>query len=264
MTGALNLAVNYGLMRFNRRSTQSRRCARRTLATSSGADIIGTDEHTSSDLLETLPVLQRFALAYCPAAAKPETLALFALDARLAGIVRSASEPMLGQIRLAWWREILAKPADEWPVGDPLLARLECWQAQAKALGKLVDGWEALVVDGILSLPAMDHLASARGDAFAALARLLDEDRCREAASRMGRNWALADIALRLRDPAERDAAVGLARKQNWDSVRMPRRLRALNVLHGIAARQIRQSTGTDGLRRADLLAAVRIGLLGR
>lgn len=97
------------------------------------------------DLRETLPAIQRLALAYAPARTRDATLALLALDGRLAGVLRSASEPMLAQIRLAWWRDILGREAAERPSGEPLVALLEPWGREAGELVALVDGWEQLV-----------------------------------------------------------------------------------------------------------------------
>ena len=82
----------------------------------------------TDSLLGSLPVLHRLALTYAPARATRPTLALLALDARLAGIVRSASEPMLAQLRLAWWREQLEIDLTARPAGEPLLAVLESWR----------------------------------------------------------------------------------------------------------------------------------------
>ena len=56
------------------------------------------------ELLDTLAPMHRLALAYAPAEARPAWAGLLALDARLAGVVRAAREPVLGQLRLAWWR----------------------------------------------------------------------------------------------------------------------------------------------------------------
>jgi len=58
-------------------------------------------------LVASLPTASRLALAYAPAKARLQTLALFALDTRLAGLLRNSSEPMLAQLRLSWWRETL-------------------------------------------------------------------------------------------------------------------------------------------------------------
>ena len=58
-------------------------------------------------LLLGLTPLHRLALAYAPAASRGAWLGFLALDMRLAAIVRAAREPMIGQIKLAWWRERL-------------------------------------------------------------------------------------------------------------------------------------------------------------
>ncbi len=67
------------------------------------------------DLAETLPTMHRLALAYAPGRTRLAWLALLALDSRLAGVLRSASEPMLAQIRLAWWRDMLARSEADRP-----------------------------------------------------------------------------------------------------------------------------------------------------
>ena len=47
------------------------------------------------------------AVAYAPADKRPALTALFALDERFGAVVSSTSEPMIGLMRLAWWRERL-------------------------------------------------------------------------------------------------------------------------------------------------------------
>ena len=229
-----------------------------------GNGTIEPGTHNFADLRDTLPVLHTLALSYCPAIAVPETLGLFALDARLAGVVRSASEPMLAQIRLAWWREVLDQPVRDRPGGDPLLELLACWETERVALGKLIDGWEALTVQGTLSALAIDHLASARGDCFGALSSLLGVAEDRELAAAMGRRWALADLCGRLSNPDERQSAVDLARRQKWPRSRLARPMRPLVVLHGLAARGLRRQDGLGKPRPLDVLIAMRLGLLGR
>ena len=56
-----------------------------------------------------------------------------------------AREPLLGQVRLAWWRDRLGQDPADWPAGEPLLAALRGWQPQFAALAALVDGWELLL-----------------------------------------------------------------------------------------------------------------------
>ena len=218
----------------------------------------------SDRLLGALPVLQRLALAYAPASARLPTLALLALDTRLAGIVRAASEPMLAQLRLAWWREQLDTDMASWPEGEPLLAVLRSWQGGQATLVRLVDGWEYLTGNAPLPASALEHFAEARGQAFAALAGRLGLAAEAEAALRLGRNWALADMAARLSHTEEKAAAQELARGQDWRRARLSRGLRPLTVLHGLAARGMKQGRALDNPSPADLAAALRLGLLGR
>ncbi len=213
-------------------------------------------------MIESLPPLQRLALAYAPASSREAMLALLALDTRLGGIVRSSREPMLAQLRLAWWREQLRADPTTWPGGEPLLAVLRAWPGNTAVLAGLVDGWEAMTGDAPLPPSAFETLAETRGIAFAALATGRE---AQDAALRMGRNWALADIAARLSDPDERQAALELARAQDWRSAPLPRSLRPLAVLHGLAARQIREADGrVMQLSGRHVVTAMRIGLLGR
>ena len=71
--------------------------------------------------METLPTEIELALAYTPRDRREAMRVAFELDRRLARIVAATTEPMLGQMRLAWWRDILAKPVDERPRGDVVL-----------------------------------------------------------------------------------------------------------------------------------------------
>lgn len=206
-------------------------------------------------LIESLPPVQRLALAYAPASARLPWLALLALDSKLAGIVRAAREPMLAQIRLAWWRERLEAPAEGWPKGQPVLRALASWEGRHGALVGLVDGWEALLgetADGSVC----DALANARGNAVAALARVLGEEG--PEAARMGGCWAAADIAAHLSRPAMRETALVRAAARDWRPARLPRSMRPLVVLHGLAARQ---RHGAPGVRT--LLVGIRLGILG-
>ncbi|MFA7603004.1 MAG: squalene/phytoene synthase family protein [Novosphingobium sp.] len=210
---------------------------------------------SSLSLLEALPPVQRLALAYAPARAREPTLALLALDTRLAGIVRNSHEPSLAQLRLAWWREQLRVPAAEWPRGEPLLMALRSWQGRHVALAALVDGWEYLT--GAAPLPDADMLAFAagRGEAFAALADVVGAGH--EAAARLGRRWALADLAANVSNAQERQVAARLLAAEARPP-RVARALRPLAVLHGLALRR------PGSAPTLTVLAALRLGLLGR
>lgn len=212
-------------------------------------------------LPSALPPLQRLALAYAPRASRPALTLLFALDARLADIVRHSHEPMLAQLRLAWWREALEGSSGAPPAGEPLLALLGAWPGPRSALAGLADGWEAMIGQAPLPGSAFTALAEARGNAFAALA-----DRPAEASNalEMGKAWALADIAAHLGDPREREAVLVQVREQEWHLHKLPRKLRPLAVLHGLAARTDWRTCDAVTMTPGALLAAIRIGITGR
>lgn len=213
---------------------------------------------------ETLPALQRLAMAYCRAPSRAPTLALLSLDTRLAGIVRSASEPMLAQIRLAWWREAFSRPPAEWARGEPLLELLNHWEEETASLSSLVDAWEAIAAEQMLSAQSLGRLADARGRAFVALARIVGAQAYAADAMRMAGNWAIADIASRLTVDEERQIAVEIAAQADWTQARLPRSLRPLAVLHGLARRAVSRGSRLDRLPATSLFPVMRIGLFGR
>ena len=211
--------------------------------------------------IASISVERRLALAYAPARARLLWLGLFALDARLGAVVRSAHEPLLAQIKLAWWRDELARPPAARPVGEPLLALLEAWGDQTAGLRALIDGWEVLLGDEPLDSGAMLQVADARAQACASLAARLDLAAAEPEVSRAARSWALAELAAALSDPDDRAEAAGLIAQQDWRRVSLPREFRPLLVLHGLAARQ----RGGGPLIPGPLagLRAIRLGLLG-
>lgn len=220
---------------------------------------------TNEDVLvQSLPTVSRLALAYAPRAARSPTLALLALDARLAHLLRQSREPMMAQLRLAWWRESLGQPAARWPSGEPLLALLASWRDRHGALVALVDGWEAMTGPAPLPDTALEAMAQGRAEAFAALADVVGCGHDRETAMRLARSWALSDLAMRLGHPAERDTARTMAQADQTRSVRVSRPLRPLLVLHGLATRRLNKGEEAAATSPAAVLKAMRLGLLGR
>jgi 15-cis-phytoene synthase len=214
----------------------------------------------SHALLVELPAVQRLALAYASARARPAMLALLALDARLAGIIRGRRDPIAAQLRLAWWRDTLASPSGEWPHGEPGLDALRGWR-DPNALAALPVGWEVLLAAD-LTLEAIAEFAGARADAFACLARELGEAGPAAAAA-AARLWALADLAANTSDGAERRLVVECGRAL-LPPPRLPPALRPLAVLAGLGARALRHGGAPLLARPGDTLAALRIGWTGR
>lgn len=214
----------------------------------------------SSPLLAALAPAARLALAYAPARTRPLALGLLALDQRLADTIRTVREPVLAQIRLAWWRDQLQSAGGGADRGEPLLAALAAWGERRAELAALADGWEEMIGKPPLNRAALAACAAARGQGWAALADLLGHDP--DEARRAGQGWALADLAPRLSHPGERAAALDLAAAHDWRRPALPRDLRPLLVLSGLAGRTRGRAPLLSG--SGALVTALRLGLLGR
>ncbi|KQM27115.1 MULTISPECIES: squalene/phytoene synthase family protein [unclassified Sphingomonas] len=160
------------------------------------------------------------ALAYAPDDGRRAALsALLALDAALGDVVRSTTQPALGQIRLAWWREQLVKLDDAAPPAMPVLEALSRdvlpRGVSGRALSGIVDGWDVLIEEEALDDAALERFAVERGGRlFALAAAMLGGDAA--VAERLGQGWALFDLARHQSDAAvaaraDRQAGVRLA-----------------------------------------------------
>ena len=100
-------------------------------------------------------------------------VALLALDAELAQLVATTTEPLLGEIRLAWWRDRLIELDTQPAPAQPLLQAL-----QARTLPRLSGSDLAGLEDGWLARLNGDAAGSASGCVrlFALAARLLGAD----------------------------------------------------------------------------------------
>jgi phytoene synthase len=214
-------------------------------------------------LIETLPPAQRLALAYAPRGLHDATLGLFALDAHLAALVRRTREPLLGQARLAWWRERLEEAVERRPKGDPLLGLLAAWEGHEAGLVALVDGWEHLL-GSEFDAPAISAFAAGRAAGFGGLAGLASEAGATHAAAAAGERWALADLAAHLGNPEEKARTLAAAGELGRQPVALPRALRPLAVLDGLASRSLANQGAllAHGPRAA--LTALRLGIVGR
>ncbi len=110
---------------------------------------------------------------YWPSALRPAFDALFCLDDALADIVAKASQPMLGAIKLAWWRDRLEELE---AAGAPAEPRLQSVAAEllprgvsGAALAGLTDGWTALLEEA----PDAERIAQGGARLFALGAQLL-------------------------------------------------------------------------------------------
>jgi phytoene synthase len=180
---------------------------------------------------------ERLAVLYAPRAAQALWEGFLLLDRRLGDAAREGRDPLMIQLRLAWWRDRFDQPAADWPQGEPLLAVLRAWDSERPVLRGLVDGWEALIVgeDGGA------ELGKARVEAIRALARM---------------------SAVDAGEPVRRAAAewLGLEAPGHPAPI-LPAAMRPLVILRGMA---LREAAGRTGSPVGDFLAILRLGLLGR
>jgi len=215
----------------------------------------------SASLIDILPLPQRLALAYAPSKARSETLALLAFDARLGQALRQANEPIMAQLRLAWWRDQLKLEPSARERSDELLCALDLLDAQRDALSALVDGWELLLTE-TFSEAAAGAFVTARAQALLGLARIIEAPDSPEDVLLAGQNWALADLAASLSNPLERAAAIGIAPQEQ--TRRLSRHLRPLALLDRLGRRSL-AAGGVPLLNsRGSALLAIRVGLIGR
>lgn len=194
------------------------------------------------DAPDPLPPEAELALAWSGPTLRAALSIALQLDRRLARIVGRTQEPMLGQMRLAWWREALGKPVAERPRGDAVLdATGDHWQGHEAALIAMVDGWEVMVTAERLGPDEAERFGVQRGAFFAALPGAQASGALAERLAAAGRCWALADAAASVSDAAERKVLVeaGLARPA--PAVRIPRALGGLAVLETLARRALRR-----------------------
>jgi phytoene synthase len=188
-----------------------------------------------------LPPEAELALAWSPPKVRAALTTVLQLDRRLARIVARTSEPMLGQMRLAWWREALAKPTADRPQGDKVLDALgRHWAGKEQAVIAMVEGWEYLLADRSLAQADLQGCAAGRAAPFSALIDNRDEtldERIRMA----GMRYALADLAANLCDQGERETAIAYGLGGSCPSVPLPRELRGLAVLEALALRSLRR-----------------------
>lgn len=192
----------------------------------------------TDDTADLLPPEAGLALAWSGSKVRGPLSIALQLDRRLARIVARTSEPMLGQMRLAWWRDALGKPAADRPRGDAVLDGLGVhWAGRERSLIELVNAWELLVTADQLGPDEIESFAAGRGAFFAALEGDWAGDDLSARLSTAGRRWALADAASAVSKDTERAALVAAGLALTERAGRLPRELRGVAVLEALALR---------------------------
>lgn len=166
---------------------------------------------------------------------------LWAFDTRLAQIARTTREPLIGQMRLAWWHEAISDPHATKGQGEPILDALRSSDAVGSpGLLDMLDGWEVLIVEQALDRQSLGDYATGRGGGlFHALAGdaevpnwLIDA----------GAVWALWDLAGHVTDPGLATQALILGKERLLPtSPRWPRLWRPMRLAYSLARSDIVQ-----------------------
>ena len=171
---------------------------------------------------------------YWPVELRSAFDALFAIDDAMADVVAQSTQPALGAIKLAWWRERLEE-LDEGRV--PAEPRLQAAVAEllprgisGAQLAQIEKGWAVLLEES----PDLDALADRGAQLFSLGAKLLDAKGAMIAQA--GRVYAHADAVRRglAEAPVDSRRVAGIA----------DRKLRPLTCLAALAGRDLRSARG--------------------
>jgi 15-cis-phytoene synthase len=204
----------------------------------------------------TLPSLRddirALALNYAPARHRASVHALWALDEVLGKVVRTTTEPMIGQMRLTWWHERLSAIETGARAAEPILAALADSGLPGSAMATMVEGWEALLDPLPWADAAIDAHAARRGSVlFKLSAQALGSN---EDVGAAGVGWAAMDLALHCSDGETAHRAQQTA-KTRLMAVRDPK-AKALRILTRVSRGGARRPL--DAARsRFDVLGAV-------
>jgi len=176
--------------------------------------------------------------------------AIFALDDRLADIVRATRDPLIGQMRLTWWYEALRKLDGAPPPAEPLLQAIASSVlprgVDGIALSAIVDGWEALLEQS-LDDAALQRFAGRGRALFAAVGAVIGA--VADPVEMAGGGWSLADLARHVTNEQTARRAADLARPlldralaRTWS-----RNGRALGALAHLARLDLARPTGKSG-----------------
>jgi phytoene synthase len=184
------------------------------------------------------------ALSYA-VSGREAAASIFALDDRLASILRRTTDPLVGQMRLTWWHETLAALDRGAVPAEPVLGALARYTLPAGVapalLAAIPVGWEALLEDPLEEAALLRHADRGRA-LFAAAAQVIGATG--DPVETGGAGWALADLARHVRDPQVAAIARKLATPLLAEaaSVRWSRAGRPLGALVHLARDDLRQA----------------------
>jgi phytoene synthase len=183
------------------------------------------------------------ALQATPAPVRSALEALWNLDLAFADVVATTTEPALGAIRLAWWREQLENLDKTNARSEPrlLLAQQQLIKRgiTGAELSILEDAWLPLLDSFPWGVAAVEGLKLRGRVLFGIGAELLDgEPKDAESA---GALWSLVDGAKNCSDADSRASLCAAARAAIAEvPARLPQKIRPLTILGALAAYDLR------------------------
>lgn len=202
---------------------------------------------------------QELALLHMPSRLRGAFAALFAIDAAMGDVVARSTEPALGRIKLAWWRERLEALDSEPPPAEPRLraaaAHLLARGINGGELAELELGWATLLDAEI----EPEQIAHRGATLFRLGGRLFGSDDA--ALGDAGALYALASVGRRGVPELFEPASDYLRRLRGHC---FERRVRPLTMLARAAARDLRrQEPEGSAVRAAAMLAHRWSGRIG-
>jgi phytoene synthase len=203
------------------------------------------------------------ALTYVPLPNRGAVAALFAIDRAMADVVRTTKEPMLGPIRLAWWRERLEELDDQAkapaePRLQQVVRELLPRRVTGRELATLESGWLRLFDPFPWTVQTSEAIWFRGNLLFGLGARILG--RADERIQGAGGLWALVDAARHCSNPHSRAMLLAQARSfaRGTAGVRFPGPLRPLSMLAVVSMRDCKRGEpfereGTPGRAAAML-----------
>ncbi|TCS26141.1 phytoene synthase [Aminobacter aminovorans] len=180
------------------------------IALSPQPSLLSTDVPGANDpkkaLLDAVRAADRdryLAALYAPEDKRAAVLALYAFNAEIAAIRDRVSEPMPGEIRLQWWRDVIASGNREagHPVATALIAAIETYRLPVAAFDNYLEARIFDLYDD--PMPSRTDLEGYCGDTASALIQLaalvLDADEAPKHAELSGHAGCAQSIAGLLR-----------------------------------------------------------------
>jgi phytoene synthase len=198
---------------------------------------------------------------------RADVVALYAYDHELARAPRTASNPLVGEMRLVWWREVLdeifeSRPVRRHPTALALAEMVRRRGLAREPLEAMIDGrYRELDPQPMDAAEALSWAGDTAGTAAVLAAMLLDPGAFAESARSAGAAWALTHALAAGRLEVEPG---GVALEQALRAARAD--VRGLSVrafpaaAHATLARGRTKPAGSDLAKRLRLTLAVARG----